>query len=147
MRLNKFIFASFLSFLPLQQVSILASELLLVTGNGSIEEIKVKRVNKKGNLVVKFCNTLSDYSGYVEVQSKKFLVSDADVINGKKLVWKDTNLSKTNGDSISTDNLFSEGKTVIDGDCDTGILPLLVIAAGVAIGAGSGGGSGSSSSN
>ncbi len=147
MNLNKFIFASFLSFLPFQQVSIFASELLIANGNDSIEEIKLKRVNKKGNLVVKFCNTLTDYSGYVEVQSKKFLVSDADVINGKKLVWKDTNLSKTNGDSISTDNLFSEGKTVIDGDCDTGILPILVIAAGVAIGAGSGGGSGSSSSN
>ena len=147
MKLNKIIFASFLSFLPFQQVSILASELLLATGNDSIEEIKVKRVNKKGNLVVKFCNTLSDYSGYVEVQSKKFLVSDADVINGKKLVWKDTNLSKTKGDSISTENLLSEGKVIIDGDCDRGILPLLVIAAGVAIGAGSGGGSGSSSSN
>ena len=147
MKLNKLIFASFLSFLPFQQVSILASELLVATGNDSIEEIKVKRVNKKGNLVVKFCNTLSDYSGYVEVQSKKFLVSDADVINGKKLVWKDTNLSKTKGDSISTENLLSEGKVIIDGDCDTGILPLLVIAAGVAIGAGSGGGSGSSSSN
>ena len=146
MKINKLIFASFLSFLPLQQVSILASELLLATGNGSIEEIKVKRVNKKGNLVVKFCNTLSDYSGYVEVQSKKFLVSDADVINGKKLVWKDTNLSKTKGDSISTENLLSEGKVIIDGDCDTGILPLFVIAAGIAIGAGSGSSSSSTSS-
>ena len=148
MKLNKFIFASFLSFLPFQQVSVFASELLLATGNDSIEEIKVKRVNKKGNLVVKFCDTLTDYSGYVEVQSKKFLVSDADVIKGKKLVWKDTNLSKTKGDSINTDNLLSEGKVIVDGDCDTGIiLPLFVIAGGIAIGAGSGGGSGSSSSN
>ena len=104
MKLNKLIFASLLSCLPFQQVSIFASELLLATGNDSIEEIKVKRVNKKGNLVVKFCNTLTDYSGYVEVQSKKFLVSNADVIKGKKLVWKDTNLSRTKGDSIITDN-------------------------------------------
>ena len=147
MNLNKFIFASFLSILPFQQVSIFASELLLATGNDSIEEIKVKRVNKKGNLVVKFCNTLTDYSGYVEVQSKKFLVSNADVIKGKKLVWKDTNLSRTKGDSIITDNLLSEGKVIVDGDCDTGILPLLVIAGGIAIGAGSSGGSGSTSSN
>ena len=147
MKLNKFIFASFLSFLPFSQVSIFASELLLATGNGSIEEIKVKRVNKKGNLVVKFCSTLTDYSGYVEVQSKKFLVSDADVIKGKKLVWKDTNLSKTKGNSISTDNLLSEGKVIVDGDCPAGILPLLFVAGGIAIGAGSIGGSGSSSSN
>jgi len=147
MKLNKFIFASFLSFLPFQQVSIFASELLLATGNDSIEEIKVKRVNKKGNLVVKFCDTLTDYSGYVEVQNKKFLVSDADIINQKKLVWKDTNLSKTKGDSINTDNLLSEGKVIIDGDCGPGILPLIVIAGGIAIGAGSGGGSGSDTSN
>ncbi len=148
MKLNKFIFASFLSFLPFQQTSIFASELLLATGNDSIEEIKVKRINKKGNLVVKFCNPLTDYSGYVKVQSQKFLVSDADVIKGKKLVWKDTNLSKTKGDSINTDNLLSDGKVIIDGDCDDiGILPLIVIGAGIAIGAGSGGGSGSTSSN
>ena len=147
MKLNKYIFASFLSFLPFQQVSIFASELLLATGNDPIQELKVKRVNKKGNLVVKFCNTLTDYSGYVEVQSKKFLVSDADIKKGKKLVWKDTNLSKTKGDSINTDNLLSQGKVIIDGNCDIGILPLLVVAGGIAIGAGSGGGSGSTSSN
>ena len=147
MKLNKYIFASFLSFLPFQHVSIFASELLLATGNDPIEEIKVKRVNKEGKLVVKFCNTLTDYSGYVEVQSKKFLVSDADVIKGKKLVWKDTNLSKTKGESIITDNLLSEGKIIVDGDCDSRILPLLVIAGGIAIGASSSGGSGSSSSN
>jgi len=147
MNLNKFFFASFLSFLPFQGLSIFASELLLANVNDPIEEIKVKRVNKKGNLVVKFCNTLTDYSGYVEVQGEKFLVSDADVIKGKKLVWRDTNLSKTKGESISTDNLLSEGKVIVDGDCNTGILPLFVIAAGVAIGAGSGGSSSSSSSN
>ena len=45
---------------------------------------KVKRVNKKGKLVVKFCNSLTDYSGYVKVQNQKFLVSDADVIKEKK---------------------------------------------------------------
>ena len=147
MKLKRFIFASFLSVLPFQQLSISASELLLATGNDSMEEIKVKRINKKGNLVVKFCNSLSDYSGYVEVQNKKFLVSDADIINQKKLVWKDTNLSKTKGDSINTDNLLSEGKVIIDGDCGPGILPLIVIAGGIAIGAGSGGGSGSDTSN
>ena len=146
MKLNKVIFASFLSFLPFQQVSIFASELLLANGNDPIEEIKLKRVNKKGNLVVKFCNSLSDYSGFVEVQSQKFLVSDADVIKDKKLIWKNTNLSKTKGDSINTNNLLSEGKVIIDGDCgEIGILPLIVI--GAAIGAASGGGSGSSSSN
>ena len=147
MKLKRFIFASFLSVLPFQQLSISASELLLATGNDSMEEIKVKRINKKGNLVVKFCNSLSDYSGYVEVQNKKFLVSDADLIKSKKLVWKDTNLSKTKGDSINTDNLLSEGKVIIDGDCGPGILPLIVIAGGIAIGAGSGGGSGSDTSN
>ena len=146
MKLNKFIFASFLSLLPLQQVSIFASE-LLATGNDSIEEIKVKRVKKNGNLVVKFCNSLSDYSGFVEVQGQKFLVSKAEVLkDGKKLVWKDTNLSKTKGDSINTDNLLSDGKVIIDGDCNSNVIPLLVIA-GLAIGAGSGGGSGSTSSN
>ena len=139
MKLKKFIIASIFSFLPFQQVSIFASELLLATGNSSLEEIKVKRVNKKGNLVVKFCNPLTDYSGYVQVQGQKFLVSDADVIKDKKIVWKDTTLSKTKGDSISTDNLLSEGKVILDGDCNTNaILPLLVIG-GIAIGAGSGG--------
>ena len=147
MDLGRLAFSSFFALIPFHQGSILASDIFLATNNGEIEEIKVKRVKKNGNLVVKFCNSLTDYSGYVEVQSKKFLVSDADVIKDKKLVWKDTNLSKTKGDSISTDNLLSEGKVIIDGDCDTGILPLLVIVAGVAIGAGSGGGSGSSSSN
>ena len=147
MRLNKFIFASFISFLPFQQVSIFASELFLANNNDSIEEIKVKRVNKKGNLVVKFCDSLSDYSGYVEVQSQKFLVSNADIIKDKKIVWKNTNLSKTKGDSINTDNLLSNGKVIIDGDCNSTILPILAIAAGIAIGASGGGGSGSTSSN
>lgn len=148
MKLNKIIIASFLSFLPFQQLSIYASELFLATGNGSIEEVKVKRVNKKGKLVVKFCNSLNDYSGYVKVQNQKFLVSDADVIKGKKIVWKDTNLSKTKGDSISTDNLLSGGKVIVDGDCDSiGILPLVIVGAGLAIGAGSGSGSGSTTSN
>ena len=147
MKLKKLILTSFFSFLPFQQISILASELLLATGNEAIEEIKVKKVNKKGKLVIKFCNELSDYSGYVEVQGQKYLISDADVIKSKKIVWKDTNLSKTKGDSISTDNLLSEGKVLIDGDCDSiGILPFIVIGAGLAVGAGSGGGSSTSSS-
>ena len=149
MKLNKLIFSSFLSFLPFQQLSVFSSELFLATGNDTIEEIKVKKVNKKGNLVVKFCNELKDYSGYVEVQSQKFLITEADVIKGKKIVWKDTNLSKTKGDSINTDYLLSEGKMIINGDCASkGILPLVLIGAGLAIGAGSGGsGSGSTSSN
>ncbi|KGG09039.1 hypothetical protein [Prochlorococcus marinus] len=146
MNLNKIIFASFLSLIPFQQVSIYASELLLANGDDTIEEVKVKKVNKRGSLVIKFCNSLTDYSGYVEVQNQKFLISDADVIKRKKIVWKNTNLSKTKGDSIKTDNLLSEGKVITDGDCPVGILPLLVIGAGIAIG-GSGGGSGSSSSN
>ena len=51
------------------------------------------------------------------------------------------------GDSINTDNLLSEGKSIIDGDCDSiGIMPIVILT-GIAIGAGSGGGSGSSSSN
>ena len=147
MKLNKIIFASFLSFLPFQQLSVFGSEYLFAASKEPIEEIKVKRVNKKGNLVVKFCSDLKDYSGYVEVESQKFLVSNADVIKGKKIVWKNTSLTKTKGDSITTDNLFSEGKVIVDGDCNTGILPILLLGAGIAIGAGSGGGSGSNSSN
>ncbi len=147
MKLNKIIFASFLSFLPFHQIQIYSSELFLATTNQSIEEIKRKKVKKNGNLVVKFCSELKDYSGYVEVQSQKFLVSDADVIKGKKIVWKDTNLSKAKGSSINTNNLLSEGKVVLDGDCGTGILPILLLGGAIAIGAGSGGGSGSSSSN
>tara|TARA_B100000212_G_C27382871_1_gene537905 strand:- start:173 stop:589 length:417 start_codon:yes stop_codon:yes gene_type:complete len=138
MKFNKFLFASLLSFLPFQQISIFASEL---------EEIKVKKsVNSKGNLVVKFCSNLDDYSGFVEVENKKFMVSSADVANDKKIVWKDTNLTKTKGDNINTNNLLSEGKVIVDGNCNIGILPIVILT-GIAIGAASGGGSGSSSSN
>ena len=35
-----------------------------------------KKVGKNGKLVVKFCNELTDYSGYVEVQNEKFLVKN-----------------------------------------------------------------------
>ena len=84
---------------------------------------------------------------FVEVQNKKFLVSNADVKGDKKIVWKDTNLSKTKRKSIITDNLYSEGNIIGDGNCGIGIVPLLVIGAGLAIGGASGGGSGSSSSN
>ena len=146
MDLGRLAFSSFFALIPFHQGSILASDIFLATNNGEIEEIKVKRVKKNGNLVVKFCNSLTDFSGYVEVQSKKFLVSDADVIKDKKLVWKDTNLSKTKGDSISTDNLLSEGKVIVDGECGVGILPFIIIGAGIAAGAGGNGG-GSSSSN
>ena len=59
MHLNKFVFESFLSFLPFQQLSVFSSEFFLATGNETIEEIKVKRVNKKSNLVVNgYCDSL-----------------------------------------------------------------------------------------
>ena len=92
-------------------------------------------------MIVSFCNKLSDLSGYVEVENSKFMVKDADLISEKKLVWENTNLSKTKGDSINTNGLFSEGSTVISGNCGVGILPLIIIGAGIAIGAGSGGSS------
>ncbi len=147
MKIYRIIFTTLLSFVPFQQLAVSSSELLVANGDEIIEEIKIKKVNKKGDLVVKFCDCLTDLSGYVEVQGKKFLVSDADVVKGKKIIWKDTNLSKTKRKSISTDNLYSEGKVIGDGNCGIGIVPLLVIGAGLAIGGASGGGSGSSSSN
>ncbi len=142
--INKVLFSSLLSLLPFQQLTLQANE-VLIANIDTLEEIKTKKVRKNGKLVVKFCNELTDYSGYVEVQNEKFLVKNADVISEKKLVWKDTNLSKTKGDSINTDNLFSEGKAIVNGNCGVGILPLIVIGAGIAIGAGSGGSSSSTS--
>ena len=143
-KINKVFFSSMLAVLPLQQLTVQASEILIANGD-QIEEIKSKKVTKNGDLIVKFCSGLSDLSGYVEVENSKFTLSDADVILGKKLVWKNTNLSKTKGDSIKTNSLFSEGNAIVDGNCGVGILPLIVIGAGIAIGAGSGGSSSSTS--
>ena len=146
MNLPKIIFSSFAACIPLQNIGVFASELYIANNPDELEEIKIKKVNKNGDLIVKFCSELTDYSGYVEVQNNKFLVSEADVVKDKKIVWKDTNLSKTKGDSIKTNNLLSQDKVVINGDCDgVGILPLIILG-GIAIGAG-GGGSSSSSSN
>ena len=142
-KINKVFFSSLLTILPLQQLSLQASEILIANGD-QIEEIKAKKVTKNGKLVVKFCNELSDLSGYVEVEKSKFKVSDADVISGKKLVWNNTNLSKTKGDTIKTSSLFSEGSSIVAGNCGVGILPFIFIGAGLAIG-GSGGSSSSTS--
>jgi len=142
--LSKAIFSSFLAFIPLQQVSLLSSELL--ASNEVIEQLKSSKVKKNGNLVVKFCDELSDFSGYVEVGGKKFAVDTADTVKPKKLVWKDTNLPKSKSIDISTSNLLSDGKVVLDGDCNSNILPILLLGAGI-IAAGGGSGSGSSSSN
>ena len=148
-KLNKITITSLLSILSFQYLPLLASEVLVAENNSdTIEELKVKKVRKNGKLVVKFCNKLSDLSGYVEVQNKKFFVNDASLVKGKKLVWKNTNLSPTkNGDTIKTAHLLSADKVIVDGNCDgLGILPFILIGAGIAAGSGSGG-SGSSSSN
>ena len=152
---GKLAFSSFLALIPLNQTSILASEILLANNDDEIEEVKARRVNKKGNLVVKFCSKLKDYKGFVEVDNQIFNVNDADIIKPRRIVWKDTNLPKFKGDDISVDNLFAryrdEDKTVPlrvvdEGSCGVGILPLILIG-GIVAGASGGGGSGSSSSN
>ena len=153
---GKLLLSSFLALLPLNQTSILASDLLLAYNNDEdIEEVRVRRVNKKGNLVVRFCNKLKDYKGYVEVENQKFMVQDADIVKPRRIVWKNTSLPKLRGDDISVDNLFarykdedrSEPLRVVDeGSCSIGILPFIILGAGIAAGAG-GSGSGSSSSN
>ena len=152
---GKLAFSSFLALIPLNQTSILASEILLANNDDEIEEVKARRVNKKGNLVVKFCSKLKDYKGFVEVDNQIFNVNDADIRKPRRIVWKDTNLPKFKGDDISVDNLFAryrdEDKTVPlrvvdEGSCGVGILPLILIG-GIVAGASGGGGSGSSSSN
>ncbi len=146
-RIKKIVFSTVIALIPIHQSSLIASELLIATSeNEAIEEIKVKKVKKNGNLIVKFCSDLSDFSGYVTVENKQFLVSKADVIKGNKIVWKDTDLSKTKGDSIDTNSLYSEGKVILDGNCKVGILPIILLGGALAIGAGSSG-SGSTSSN
>ena len=152
---GKLFFSSFLAFLPLNQTSILASDILLANNNDEdIEVVSRRRVNKKGNLVVKFCSKLKDYKGYVEVKNQKFMVDDADIVKSRRIVWKNTSLPKLRGDDISVDNLLarykdedrSEPLRVVDeGDCPVGILPFILIG-GIVAGAG-GGGSGTTSSN
>ena len=151
---GKFTLSSFLALLPLNQTSILASDILLANNNEDIEELTVRRVNKKGNLVVKFCSKLKDFKGYVEVENQIFNVKDADIIKPRRIVWKDTNLPKLKGDDILVENLFARYKdedsteplrVVDEGDCGVGILPFIVIAAGIAAGAGGSGGGGTSS--
>ena len=127
---GKLAFSSFLALIPLNQTSILASEILLANNDDEIEEVKARRVNKKGNLVVKFCSKLKDYKGFVEVDNQIFNVNDADIRKPRRIVWKDTNLPKFKGDDISVDNLFAryrdEDKTVPlrvvdEGSCGVGI--------------------------
>ena len=154
MKLGKILFSTILSAIPLSHTSILASELITAQNNSDIEEIKKSKITKNGRLVLRFCEKLKDYDGYVSVNNNKFKVEDADIIKPRKIVWKDTNLSKSQ--SINTDNLkaryFDEDTStplnyVVEGDCNAGFPILPIIAIGVAIGAGSGGGSGSSTSN
>ncbi len=154
-KFGKLVFSSFFAFLPLNQTSILASDILYANNNDDdIEEVRVRRVNNKGKLVVKFCNKLKDYKGYVEVNNQIFKVEEADIIKPRRIVWKETNLPKLSGDDISVDNLLarykdedrSEPLRVVDeGSCSIGILPFVIIGAGIL--AGGGGGSGSTSSN
>ena len=152
-KFGKLFFSSFFALLPLNQASLLASDILLANNDEDIEEVSARRVNKKGNLVVKFCSKLKDYKGYVEVENQIFNVKDADIIKPRRIVWKETNLPKLKGDDISVDNLLARYKdedstvplrVVDEGTCGVGILPFIVIGAGIAAGAG---GSGSSSSN
>ncbi len=154
MKLRKILLSTILSVLPFSQTSIIASELITAQNNSDIEEIRKSKITKTGRLVIKFCEKLKDYDGYVMVDNKKFNVSDADVIKPRKIVWKDTNLSKSQ--LINTDNLkaryFDEDTStsleyVVQGDCPATLPILPIIAIGIAIGAGSGGGSGSSTSN
>ena len=71
-KFGKLFFSSFFALLPLNQSSLLASDILLANNDEDIEEVRVKRVNKKGNLVVRFCSKLKDYKGYVEVDNQIF---------------------------------------------------------------------------
>ena len=153
-KFGKLFFSSFFALLPLNQSSLLASDILLANNDEDIEEVRVKRVNKKGNLVVRFCSKLKDYKGYVEVDNQIFNINDADIIKPRRIVWKETNLPKLRGDDISVDNLLARYKdedstvplrVVDEGSCGVGILPFIVVG-GIIAGA-SGGGSGSSSSN
>ena len=153
---GKLTLSSFLVLIPLNQTTLFASDLLLANNNNEkIEEVKSRRINKKGKLVVKFCSKLKDYRGFVEVRNQIFKVQDADIVKPKRIVWENTDLPRLKGDAISIDNLSaryndeksSEPLKIVDeGSCPVGILPIILIGAGIAAGAG-GNGSGSSSSN
>ena len=153
---GKLALSSFLALVPLNQTTLFASELLLANNNDEkIEEVRLRRVNKKGKLVVKFCSKLKDYRGYVEVKNQIFNVQDADIRKPRRIVWKNTDLPRLRGDAISIDNLsaryYDEERTeplrvVDEGSCPVGILPIILIGAGIAVGVG-GSDSGSSSSN
>ena len=133
------------------------SPVMAFENDNKLEEVRVKRINKKGNLIVKFRSKLKDFEGSVKVDDKDFKIKDADIIKPRKIVWQDVNLPKQKGDNINTDNLIARYykdkdninplRVIDDGECGLGILPLLVIGAGIAAGSGSSGGSGSSSSN
>ena len=155
-KFGKLALSSFLALIPLSQTTLFASELLLANNNEEIEEVKLRKVNKKGKLVIRFCSKLKDYKGYVEVKNQIFNVQDAVVRKPRRIVWKNTGLPRLKGDAISIDNLsaryYDEERTeplrvVDEGSCPVGILPIILIGAGIAVGAGSGGGSGSSTSN
>ena len=155
-RLSKLCLVSSIALIPNVYTFSLASEVLLVNQNiESIEEIKKSKIRKNGKLVVKFCNKLKNYDGYVSVAGKKFFASDADIIKPKKLVWLDSGFTRDNSKLIDTDSLKAnyydedsseQPKTLLKGDCPGGFpLAALAIVAGIA--AAGGGGSGSSSSN
>ena len=153
----KTLFSAFLISVPFSQTSLLASDLIIAQNfEDEIEVIAKKKVRKNGTLVVKFCDELKDFSGYVTVNNQKFSVENADKIKSKKVVWKNTNLPKLKGESINTSNLLARYeeednqeplKVLNNGNCGgLGILPLVIVGAGIAAGAG-GSGSGTSSSN
>ena len=153
MRNSTRFFSTTLSVLSLFNIS---SPIMAQENYETLEEVKVKKVNKKGNLIVKFCRKMKDFDGFVKVNDLTFPIDEADKIKPRKIVWEDVNLPSQKGKNISTDNLIARYyedkenteplKILDDGECGVGILPLLFVA-GLAAGAGSGGGSGSNSSN
>lgn len=132
------------------------SPVVALENDKNLEEIKVKKVNKKGNLIVKFCSKLKDFEGFVKIDDQNFQISNADIVKPRKIIWKDVNLPKQKGENIITDNLIAryhndennsqQLRFLDDGECGVGILPFILVGVGIGIGAGSGG-SGSSSSN
>ena len=154
--MKKFFLSIFLLSVPFNSIGVFASELLIASNDDDqIEEVANKKVNKNGKLIVRFCEKLKDFNGYVEVDNKKFLVDDADIIKPRRIVWENSGLPKQGSEDISVDNLVAKYykedsneplRVVDDGSCGVGILPFIIIGAGAAIG-GSGGGSGSSSHN
>ena len=77
-----------ISLMPINQTALMASEVLLANQQSyKLEELKKSKINKKGDLVVKFCSGLKDFEGFVEINDKKFSINDADVIKSRKIVW------------------------------------------------------------